>query len=169
MPAIANVKLGSCEIIFGSTNLGHTKNGVELSYEPMYHEVSVDLYGQTVVEKHLIGEKLTAVCTLAEYTMANLNVAMPFSTLAGSGNARITLGAKAGKKATTKTSQLVIKPLTSTGNENNIVFYKAFVDSVVTIPHKNDEERLVEVTFTALLDETKLDGNYLGLIGDSSL
>jgi len=48
------------------------------------------------------------------------------------------------------------------------VLYKAYVASAVTLNHKIDEEKLVEVTFEALLDETKTDGNYLGMIGDST-
>jgi hypothetical protein len=46
--------------------------------------------------------------------------------------------------------------------------YKAFAHSAVTLNHKNDEERIIEVEFVALVDETKSDGNYLGLVGDST-
>lgn len=167
MADVTNVKVGVCDITFNSVNLGHTKGGVEVSYEPEYHEVAVDLYGNTPVEKYLMGERLTAVVPLAEYTIANLQVAIPQSVSAGGGE-RITVGAKAGKKATDDASELVIHPVGATGLENDIVFHQAYVDSVVTLPHRNDEERLVEVTFVALLDESKSDGNYLGLIGDSS-
>lgn len=167
MADVTNVKVGICDVFFNGVNLGHTKGGVEVSYEPEYHEVAVDAYGNTPVEKYLIGERLTAVVPLAEYTIANLNKAIPQSTLAGT-NSRITIGAKAGKKATTDAAQLILHPVGATAAENDIVFYKAYVDSVVNLPHRNDEERLIEVTFIALLDETKTDGTYLGLIGDSS-
>lgn len=167
MSNVTNVKVGICDVYFNGAHLGHTKGGVEVSYEPVYHEVAVDAYGETPVEKYLIGEKWTAKVPLAEYTIANLNIAIPQSTLAGS-NARVTLGAKAGKKATDDAAQLILHPVGASGAENDIVLYKAYVDSTVVLPHRNDEERLIEVTFIALLDESKSDGNYLGLIGDSS-
>jgi hypothetical protein len=38
----------------------------------------------------------------------------------------------------------------------------------VTLVHTNDDDKVIEVEFLALIDETKSDGNYLGLIGDST-
>lgn len=168
MADITNVKVGVCSVTFNSVDLGHTKGGVEVSYEPVYKDVMVDAYGETVVEKYLNGEKLTAKVALAESTIANLKVAMPQGTLAGAGNARVTLGAKAGKKATEDAALLVLHPVGESDRDFDVVFYKAIVASTVVLPHRNDEEKVVEVTFEALLDETKSDGNYLGLIGDSA-
>ena len=36
------------------------------------------------------------------------------------------------------------------------------------IAHNNEGQKLLMVTFVALIDESKADGNYLGLIGDST-
>lgn len=168
MASITNVKVGVCSVTYNGVDLGHTKGGVEVSYEPVHHDVSVDLYGETVVEKYLIGEKFTVVVPLAEKTIANLRVAIPQATFAGAANARITVGAKAGKKATDDAYQLVLHPVTEGTRAYDVVLHKAYVASTVVIPHRNDEESLIEVTFEALLDETKTDGNYLGLIGDST-
>lgn len=168
MADVTNVQVGPCSVTFNSTDLGHTKGGVEVSYEPVYKDVMVDKYGETVVEKYLVGEKLTAKVPLAEYTIANLKVAIPQGTLAGAGNARLTVGAAAGKKATDDAAELVLHPLNEAGRDYDIVLHKAIVGSSVVLPHKVDEEKIVEVTFEALLDESKSDGNYLGLIGDSA-
>jgi hypothetical protein len=46
--------------------------------------------------------------------------------------------------------------------------HKAIATGHVVLNHKVDEQRTIEVTFEALIDETKTDGNYLGLIGDST-
>lgn len=168
MGDVTNVQVGACSVTFGGIDLGHTKEGVEVSYEPEYSDVSVDKYGNTIVEKYLLGEKLTAKMKLAEYTIANLRVAMPQTEFAGSGNSRVTMGAAAGKKAKTDSAQLVLHPLIEGTKRHDIVIYKAYVSSAVVLPHKVDEPKLVEVTFEALLDETKSDGNYLGMIGDST-
>lgn len=168
MADVTNVKVGACSVVFNSVDLGHTKGGVEVSYEPVYHDVMVDKYGETIVEKYLVGEKMTAKVPLAELTIANLKVAMPQGTFAGAGNARITLGANAGAKASSSAAQLVLHPLNMGTLANDIVFHKAYVSSTVDLKMKVDEENVYEVTFEALLDESKSAGNYLGLIGDST-
>lgn len=168
MADITNVKVGVCNVYFNGVDLGHTKGGVEVTYEPEYHDVTVDKYGNTVVEKYLIGEKMMAKVPLAEYTTANLNVAIPQSTLAGGGNERITIGAQSGKKSTTDAAQLILSPIATSDSSEDIVIHKAIVSSQVVLNHVYDGERIIEVTFEALLDESKSDGNYLGLIGDSS-
>jgi hypothetical protein len=169
MPDLTNVQLGVCEVTFNGVNLGHTKNGVELTYEPEHHDVTVDKYGNTVVQKYLIGEKLMAKVALAEFTIANLGVAIPQGAFAGAANSRRTIGAAAGKKATDDSAQLVLHPINEGTRRHDVVIHKAYVGSTIVLNHKNDEEKIIEVEFHALLDETKSDGNYLGFIGDSTL
>ena len=168
MSDITQVQVGACSVSFNGLDLGHTKGGVEVTYEPTHKDVSVDKYGETVIQKRLTGEKLSAKVPLAEYTIANLRNAIPQSTFAGAANARITIGASAGQLATADAYQLVLHPLTEGTRRHDVVIYKAYVASTVVLPHKIDEEKIIEVTFEALLDETKSDGNYLGLIGDST-
>lgn len=168
MADITNVKVGACSVVFNGVDLGHTKGGVEITYSPVYKDVSVDKYGETVVEKYLVGEKLSAKVPLAELTIANLKASMPNATFAGAANARILLGKSAGGKLSGEAAQLVLHPLNMGTRANDIVFHKAVVASEVVLNRKVDEETIIEVTFEALLDETKTDGNYLGLIGDST-
>jgi len=164
---ITKVKVGVCSVTFNSADLGHTKGGVEVSYEPVYKDVAVDKYGETVVEKYLIGEKLTAKVPLAEFTIANLKAAIPQASYAGAANTRITIGASAGQAAKVDSAQLVLHPIGEGTRAFDVVLHKAYVASQITLAHKVDDEKVIEVTFEALLDETKSDGNYLGLIGDS--
>lgn len=168
MPDITNVQVGQCSVTFNGVDLGHTKGGVEVSYEPVYKDVQVDKYGETVVEKYLTGQKLTAKVALAEYTIANLKVSMPMAQFAGAANTRVLLGAAAGKKASNNTAVLVLHPVNEGTRRHDVVFYKALVTSSIVLNHKIDEEKVVEVTFETLIDESKSDGNYLGLIGDST-
>ena len=168
MPDITNVKVGVCTVSYNGIDLGHTKGGVEVSYEPTHKDVAVDKYGETVVEKYLTGEKFTAKVPLAEFTIANLRNAMPQSTFAGAANTRILLGKSAGQAAKAIAYQLVLHPINEGTRKFDIVMHKAYVASQITLNHKVDEEKIIEVVFEALLDETKTDGNYLGLIGDST-
>lgn len=168
MADILNVQLGPCDVWFNGINLGHTKGGVELTYEPEYHDITVDKYGNTVAEKRLLGEKLMAKLALSEGTIDNLNIAMPLSTVAGATDGRIEIGKNAGVKLSAAAAQLILHPLDQTNNDYDVVIHKAVVANAVTIPYKTDEERLIEVEFHALIDESKGNGNYLGLIGDTT-
>lgn len=168
MADITNVEVGVCSVTLNGVDLGHTKGGVEVTYEPVYHEVQVDKYGETTVEMILKGEKWTAKVPLAEYTITNLKNAMPQGSYAGAGNTRVTFGSNAGKLATEDSYQLVLHPIAEGTRRHDIVFYKAYAMSQITLNHKIDEEKIIEIEFVALLDETKSDGNYLGMIGDST-
>ena len=164
---ITNVKLGVCDVTFNSVALGHTKGGVTVTYEPTYHDVSVDAYGETIVDKRLLGEKLTAKVPLAEATLANFAVAIPEGTSDGS---KLTIGSTVGDSLASVSHELVLHPSENEASDldDDVVFFKAVVSSSIELPFQNDGERIIEVEFTALLDETQSDGSYLGFIGDST-
>ena len=168
MASINNVRLGACSVRFNNVDLGHTKGGVTFSYAPEWTEVNVDQYGNTPAEKYLTGEVITIKVPLAESTIANMKVAMPAGTFAGVANARMTLGRDAGLKLSSVAAQLVIHPLNEGTRVNDIVLHKAAVHSTVELNHVIDGEKVFELEFVALVDETKTSGNYLGLIGDST-
>lgn len=169
MADATKVQMGVCSVSVGGTDIGHTAGGVEVSYEPTFAPIKVDKYGDTAVDDKLTGETLKVKIPFAEYTIANLNKAIANSTLAGSGNARITIGSASGKSNFSKAAQIVIHPLdASTSRAYDIVLYKASPISEVALQHKVDEQKIIMVEFKAYIDETKSDGNYLGLIGDSA-
>lgn len=168
MADVQNTRVGVCSVSFNGVDLGHTLGGVEVTYEPTYHDVTVDKYGQTIVERVLIGEKLMAKVPLAEYTIANLKVAMPQGQYAGAANARLQLGSSSGQSARADAAELVLHPINEGTRARDVVFPKAYVGNQITLNHKIDETRVIECEFIALLDETKSDNNYLGFIGDST-
>ena len=167
MADITNVKLGVCDVTFNNVPLGHTKGGVTVTYEPTYHDVTVDAYGETVVDKRLLGEKLIAKVPLAEATLANLAVAIPEGISSGS---KLTIGSTVGDALSGVAYQLVLHPSENASDDldDDVVFHKAVVSSSIELPFVNDGERIIEVEFEALLDETQSDGSYLGFIGDST-
>lgn len=168
VPNALNIKVGAATISINGTNVGHTLNGSEVTYEPVFHEVEVDLYGKTSAQMVLIGQKFTAKLVIAEPTHANMLVAMPFGK-DNTGN--VGIGKKAGALGTDVAVQLVIHPneLLTSDRSLDVVMWKAVSMAPVQIPYKNDDETKLEVTFQALVDEAKTDGNLLGLIGDSAV
>lgn len=167
MASITNVQVGVCEVTINGTNLGHTKGSVEFTYEPEYFEATVDKYGNTPVNSYLIGQSVTLKVPLAEFTIANLGVAM-VGQFAGAGNTRRQFGSNAGVKGTDNAYEVVAHPINEGTRRHDIVLYKAYVSEAFTLTHAVDEEKIIEVTFKALVDETKSNNNYLGMIGDST-
>lgn len=170
MPTATNIKIGACSVVFNNVNLGHTFGGVTLNYAPEMSEIFADQYGNTPLDEVLKGERLTVTARLAESTIANFAVAVPASTLAGAGQGRATIGKDAGYRLSNKAYKLVLHPLVNASNnfDDDIVLHKAVVVDEVEVGYNNDDERILEVTFLALIDTTKSDGNYLGHVGDST-
>lgn len=168
MASVTNVKVGVCSVVYNGLDLGHTSGGVQVTYKPEYFDVTVDKYGKTQAESVLIGETFEAKVPLAESTIANLKSAIAAATFAGAANARVTIGKTAGFKSSSVAAQLVLHPIAEGTLAFDIVLYKAVVQSQIVLEHSIDKERIVEVTFEALVDESRSDGNYLGLIGDST-
>ncbi len=168
MADATKVKLGVCNVVAGGVDLGHTMGGVEVIYKPEYHDSSVDAYGKSLIEKYLIGESLSAKVPLAEFTLANLKKAMPQAVLSSA--TKLTIGAKAGKRSTEDAIQVVLHPIANADADRSedVVIYKAICASEITLNMKNDQEKVIECEFVGLIDETKSDGNLLGLIGDST-
>lgn len=56
---VLKVKVGTCDVKADGTDLGHTKGGCEVNYEPSYYDIQVDEYGETVANKKLLKEKFS--------------------------------------------------------------------------------------------------------------
>lgn len=174
MADISNVQIGVQNISFGGEDLGHTDGGCEFSYEPEYTDITVDLYGTTVVDKALTGEVVSVTVPLAETTLEHLKTAIPLATVvedAVGGGKRLTIGSIAGKRLSESAKELVLHPswLSKEDKSLDIVLYKAVIASEVALPFRIDEKTVYEVEFVALIDETKEDGNFLASIGDDSI
>jgi hypothetical protein len=169
MSDVANIKIGACSVVFGAVDLGHTKGGVTVNYSPEYSEITADQYGKTIIDRSLIGEKLTVKVPLAETQVANLAKVIPLGTLAGT-NKRLTLGKDAGARLAALAATLVLHPLVNAANnrDDDVVIYKAVVSGEVELNYNVEDERVMEVEFEALIDTTKSNGSYLGIIGDSA-
>lgn len=165
MSDILNVPLGVCDVYVGGRHVGHTIGGVEVVYSPEYHETKVDKYAG-VAERWLIGENIMAKVPLAELTLANIKEAI---THANSGEGFVSVGSRAGKRSSPAAETVRLHPIENQADDfsDDVTIYKAHVTNEITIPYKNDTERIIEAEFSGLVDETRPDGNMLGLIGSS--
>jgi hypothetical protein len=150
-----------------------TKGGVEVSYAPEYHEVFLDMYGKSPVEQVLIGEVMKAKVPIAETTYNNLKAAIPAATeVAGvDGKKKLTIGRLPGWKLSQVAAPLVLHPLTYDDAVKNydITLHKAVPTGEIKFLFEFDKERIYEVTFVGLVDTDRTAGDFIGVIGDSSI
>ena len=165
-----NIKIGACTVKLGGTDLGHTKGGVTVVYSPEFADITADQYGNTPVDKALLGEEVRVKVPLSESQVANIGKAIPLGTLAGAASGRLTVGSNAGARLLSDAAQLVLHPIANAADDlsEDVVIHKAVVDSEVEISFNNEDQRIIEVEFIALIDTTKANGNWLGFIGDST-
>lgn len=170
MANLSNLKVAAGSLItFGGVDLGHTVDGAEIEIERDLTEVMVDLYGNTPVDYVVTGQKATVKLKLAEITPGNMSYVVPESDYdVGSADDQIHFGTKAGYSLRQDAYQLVITPQGGNTDGNlTITFFKAVSTDNFTLAYKIDEMSVYEVTFTALVDESRnaTDGRLLGRVG----
>lgn len=170
---IQNVQIGVQNLTYGTEDLGHTSGGCEFAYEPEYTDVVVDLYGNTAVDKSLTGEIVRVTVPLAEITVDNLKNAVPTGTIvedADGGTKRLEIGSQAGKRLSAAAKELILHPTFKPADDKSldITLHLAAITSEVTLPFRKDEQSVIEVEFTAMIDESKDEGGLLATIGDPS-
>lgn len=161
-------------ITLGGVDLGHTVDGAEIEIEREFTEVKTDLYGNTPVDFVLAGQKATVKLKLAEISPDILSYVMPEADYdAASGdNDHLHFGSKAGYSLRNDALELVITPQSGNSDgEKTVTFFKAVSTDNAKFAYKIDEQSVYEVTFTALVDESRAatDGRLLGRVGPTSI
>lgn len=165
MADILNVNLGVCTVSVGGRDVGHTIGGVEVHYAPEFHETKVDKFAG-VAERFLVGEDFYATVPMAESTLTNIKEAITHADTFSGG---VGIGSVAGKRSSTAAEAVVLHPVANAAGDksDDVTIYKAHVTNEITLSYKNDGENIIEAEFHGLVDESRVDGNLLGLIGDS--
>lgn len=171
MASLTNLRMSACTVTYGGVSLGHTKGGVIFKYAPKYSDLQADQYGETPIDKVLIGEDVTIKVSLAEPQIAVLNSIVPAGDYVGSTNERLGLGRDAGYSTRSDSKALVLHPVDrgATDYSEDVTIYKAVSSEPVDLNYEVDKQRIFEVTFTALVDETYASGRRLGHIGSTAV
>lgn len=174
----ANVRIGEVEVYVdylegaGERHLGHTLGGAEFTFEREFTDLTVDQYGNMPVDMALTGQNLMIKAFLAEPTNQNLGEAIPEGIYASSGSdSKLSMGRDSGYMLSDDAVLLRLHPRKNTPSNHNedIYIWKAVSVETVTLPFKVDEQRVLEITWRALVDETQVSGNRLGQVGDSAI
>ena len=165
---ISNVRIGDCDVYLDSVHLGHTKNGVEFTFEREFEDLTVDKYGSMPVDMALTGNNLLVKAMLAEPTTDILNKAIPEGGYNSAGvDDKLGLGTDAGYLLRNDAKELRLHPRSRAASDysEDIYIFNAVSVENVELAYKIDEQRIVEVTFRALVNENRGDGYRLGRIG----
>lgn len=174
MPARTNLRIGDVEVYFTPPGeyevfLGQTHGGVEFSFEREFEDLVVDKYGNMPVDMALTGQNLLVKAFLAEMTTENISRAIPEGDFDEAGtDSKLQLGRDSGFLMSTIAGLLRLHPRRNDpdSRDEDIYIYLAVSHESVEIPYKIDEQRVLEVTWRALVDEDRDDGNRLGRVGD---
>jgi hypothetical protein len=78
---VQNVKLGSCNVSYGGTDLGLTKGGVNVTMSTQTKAITVDQFGQTIMNDYIMGRGCMVKVPMAETDLAKLAAVIPGATL----------------------------------------------------------------------------------------
>lgn len=178
MGQITNLRIGECEVYYdkqdgaGERNLGHTKGGIEIEIDRELVEITVDQYGISPVDLIANGQNFKVKVMLAEPTNENLSVALPEGNYAAYGSdSKIGIGRDSGYSLRDVAGVLRLHPRKNAPSNRNedVYIWKAVSSEPIALPYKIDEQRLLEITFQALVDETRPSGSRLGQVGDDPI
>lgn len=174
----SDVKIGDVEVYIdysdgnGERFLGQTLGGAEFTVERSFEDLLTDKHGSAAIDKVLTGNKIMVKAYLAEPSKENISRAIPEGVHAeGVADSKVGLGSQTGKLMSDYAGILRMHPRANApaDRDEDIYLWKAVSVESVTLPFKIDEQRILEVTFEALVDESKPDGFHLGQIGDSDI
>lgn len=147
MTSVDNFKIGAGSLSIDGADIGYTtEEGVVVTYEPDVHLHLSGKYGTTPVKASLVGMNLTLEVWMAENTLANLEKAMAGAFLDGS---VVKFGGVAGTEITG--AELVLTPF---DGSPTWTFKNAVAISPVEVAYKVNDERIMQVTFRAMVDTT---------------
>ena len=145
-------------------NVGYTTNGLELTFEPDFGEVSVDQV-LDVAKMYKQGMKVSMKTTFAEATLENLLVVLAASagdlTVGGGGSVVKALDLSAGDIGECPVERGIIAVGPGTGDcavsdkaERVYIAYRALSIESVTLSAKRDEPTAFEVNFRLLPEDS---------------
>lgn len=156
MDGPSNFRIGAGSLSIDGQDVGlTTEEGLVVNYEPDVHLHLSGKYGTTPVKASLVGQKLTLEVWIGEHTMDN--IADTYAGVVQDG--QISFGGLAGREVEGK--ELILTPFDGT---QVWYFRNAVPTSAIEAAYKVNGERVIHVTFTALVDISASDEDNLGYV-----
>lgn len=167
-----NLRIGDVDVYADGTLIGHTKGGVEFTFERDFEDLTHDQAGETVVDMALKSNNLLIKANVAEPTTENLGRGIPEGKYEAAGDdSKLGLGRDSGYLLSQDAVELRLHPRANedSNRDEDIYIWKAVSSENIEMAFKIDEQRVVPITFRALYDESQPDGYRLGRIGDADI
>ena len=162
---VAAVQFGTCQVKYGTLDLGLIKGGVTFTYERDYYDIMSDSLTM-VIRSELVAERAMAVVNIQEITVAKLNSYIPGSTLftdaTTPANQRTEVGG--GTISDSDYQVLTIIPVTdgaatiSTDVNAPIIIHRALAMPQVTLEFNRESERTFPIEFKGYNSEVTTAG-----------
>lgn len=174
-----SIKLGVCDCYWtpaptatvtnpGEIFLGLTKGGVELTYTPEFHDMSVDQYGKTPVDSVLVGETVVTKIPLAETDMAKLRMFAHTATWDDTSK-KLTFGRFPGFRLGETAGILRLHPIANGSSTlEDVTVYKAVNKGNLQLNYKLEDETIYNCEFHGMIKRSNVNGAFLFEIGDST-
>lgn len=145
MSDVSNFKIGAGALSIDGRDVGYTtEEGAVVTYEPDVHLHLSGQFGTTPVRGSLVGQNLSVEVWIAENTFSNIEDAFAGVTRSGD---TAKFGGNAGVEIVGK--ELVLTPFDGSASWT---FKNAIPISPVETAYKVNDERILQVTFRALID-----------------
>ena len=155
---VSNFRIGAGALAIGSVGDigGTTQEGMVVNYKPDVHLHLSGKYGNTPVKASLIGQELTLEVWMAESVAENIELA--FAGVVNE-DGKIKFGGLAGREIVGQ--ELTLTPYDGTPAWK---FKNAIPTSNVETNYKVNDERIIHVTFQAMVDNDSPEDENLAYI-----
>ncbi len=160
----ANVISGPAQFKLSTVQVSHTQGGITATIKPSQHNVTVDMYGVSVVNMRHTGDDAKLKVPLAEYSaIALAEIYDPGNDQTAAGGSKyMGVGRSAGYVYTTQAAQIV--PYLSADSAKICSFWRVSPIGEVSQNFEVDKDRIVEMEFICMVDTGHTDGELIGKI-----
>jgi hypothetical protein len=149
--------MGPCTGTYKGTDLGLTKGGVEVEFGTEVTPITVDQYGDTVVDNVIKGRSVKVKFPMAESDLTKLAACVPGSTLIGTGaSKKLVIKSAVGTSLRAQAGELVLHPFARAANDKSkdVTISLASVKGDFSFAFKHDDQKVFAVEFEGFVDLT---------------
>ena len=167
-----NITIGTCTAMFDGVDLGATAEDVVVSPNPEIARIICDNYGKAPLGAIEAGLSVAVKVPLTERSFSQLAKLYDGSTVVTDGvtptKQKLTMGRLVGSDLNTGTLVLHPQHMGSSAKNFDFTIYKAFIADVGDFSYSPSKQQGRMVTFEAMVDTSRADGDQLFCIGDTS-
>lgn len=168
---VENVKLGACNVTYGTTDLGLTKGGVSVAISTEKKSVTVDQFGQTIMNDYIMSKAGTVTVPMAEHDLVKLAAVTPGATLVTDKTVatkkKLLINTGVGTSLLSIAKELVLHPtnLPAGDKSEDVVVPLATPNGSISFAYNAENERIYNVEFTMYPDAAT---GLLCIMGDKT-